>query len=289
MPADPIHPDQLAAPTRSPTWTACPSVSWLGCWRAAGDDRITIIHKLSDCGPAWARPASHLAQAPRRRAHGPPLVAGGSRRPARRPPQRPTRAVGRPERRPVGQPLACQPPPGRCVAERRLAEALRRPAPTGSERLSEAQAIPAGFLVGFAEGCWTAPPSCCGRDNQPRRPGRWRSPRPSRPSMPVPTSAAGSWTKSVSAGWPMMCSVWRTSTATITATRPSKPAPPPWARSWRANAPARTSRRHGCGRPSRLSGRSAGGARNAALTATTAEPPAARPSSARGFAARRAR
>jgi hypothetical protein len=38
------------------------------------------------------------------------------------------------------------------VGERRLAEALRRPEPPGPERLSEAQAIPVGFLVGFAEG-----------------------------------------------------------------------------------------------------------------------------------------
>jgi hypothetical protein len=38
------------------------------------------------------------------------------------------------------------------VAERRLAEALRRPAPPGPARLSEAQTIPANFLLMFAEG-----------------------------------------------------------------------------------------------------------------------------------------
>lgn len=114
--------------------------------------RITLMHELSDRGPTWARLPVAWPQHPDAEHMGRRSLRDvlADRRAARRP--------GPPE--PLADPggdrwitgwLARRRLAG-AVAERRLAETLRRPAPSGPARLSEVQAIPAGFLTGFAEG-----------------------------------------------------------------------------------------------------------------------------------------
>jgi hypothetical protein len=117
--------------------------------------RVTLMHELSDRGPAWARlpvtwpqhpDAEHLGRRSLREVFADRRAASAARR--------------------SGPPLPLADPGGDrwvtgwlvrrrlagAVAERRLAEALRRPAPPGPARLSEAQTIPANFLLMFAEG-----------------------------------------------------------------------------------------------------------------------------------------
>jgi hypothetical protein len=159
MPADPTRPEHLSGEQRFRADLVA-YLDSLPVGELAGllcelpvMTRVTLMHELSDRGPAWARlpvtwpqhpDAEHMGRrslrevlADRRAARaahrtGPPLADPDSDRWV-------TGWLAR--RRLAG-----------AVAERRLAEALRRPVPPPPERLSEAQAIPAGFLVSFAEG-----------------------------------------------------------------------------------------------------------------------------------------
>ena len=139
--------------------------------------RVTLMHELSDHGPAWARlpvawpqhpDAEHMGAAAR---CGRVLADRRAARTARR--STPAAPPGQPggDRWVTG--WLARRRLGGAMAERELAEALRRLAVSPPERLSEAQPIPAGFLPGFAGGLLTAGPSCCGRGNRRRRCGRW--------------------------------------------------------------------------------------------------------------------
>jgi hypothetical protein len=117
--------------------------------------RVALMHELSDRGPAWARlpvtwPLHPDAEHMGRRSLREVLADRHAARAACRsgPPQ-PLADLG--GDRWITQWLARRRLAG-AVAERRLAEALRRPAPPPLAHPTEAQAIPAGVLVGFAEG-----------------------------------------------------------------------------------------------------------------------------------------
>jgi hypothetical protein len=154
MLADPTNPDQLGGEARFRTDLAAYLDSLL-VGELAGllcelpvMTRITLMHELSDRDPAWARlpvhPDAHLMG---RRSPREVLADRRAARAARRAgPPAPLADPG--GDRWITQWLARR-RLGGAVAERRMAEALRRPAPPGPERLSEAQAIPAGFLVGL--------------------------------------------------------------------------------------------------------------------------------------------
>jgi hypothetical protein len=161
MPADPTRPEHLSGEQRFRA-DLLAYLDSLPVGELAGllgelpvMTRITLMHELSDRGPAWARlpvtwpqhPDAHLMG---RRSLREVLAGRWAARAARR----------------TGQPAPLADPGGDrwvtgwlarrrlagAVAERRLAERLRRPAPPPPARLSEAQAIPAAFLAGFAEG-----------------------------------------------------------------------------------------------------------------------------------------
>jgi hypothetical protein len=179
MPADPTRPEPRSGQQRFRAdlvayLDSLPVGELAGLLGELPVTRITLMHELSDRGPAWARlpvtwpqhPDAHLmgrrsprevfadqraARAARRAGPPAPLAdAGGDRW--------------------ITQWLARRRLAG-AVAEQRLAEALRRPTPPSPAGLGEAQAIPARFLVAFAESCWIAAPRCCGRASRLRRRG----------------------------------------------------------------------------------------------------------------------
>ena len=146
--------------------------------------------------------------------------------------------------------------------------------------------MPAGFLVGFVEGLLDRRAALL-RQGQPATAARALAATEAVQAFHADASGRG-WTvdPSASPAWPMTCSAWRRSTASVTVTCPSRPAVLPSVRCWRASAPAKRSPCRG----SRLicpSGRRVGGTRNATQTTTTADPCPTRPGSyAGGLAAR---
>jgi len=117
--------------------------------------RVSLMHELSDRGPSWARLPATWPQHPDaehmgRRSLREVLADRRAARTADRTGPPPPLADPGGDRW-VAQWLARRRLAG-AVAERRLGEALRRPAPPSPARLTETQAIPAGFLVGFAGG-----------------------------------------------------------------------------------------------------------------------------------------
>jgi hypothetical protein len=115
--------------------------------------RTTLMHELSDRGPAWARlpvtwpqhPDAHLMG---RRSLREVLADRRAARAARR--SSPPAPLSDPGSDPWITGWLARRRLAGAVAERRLAEALHRP--PGPARLTEAQAIPSGFLPGFVGG-----------------------------------------------------------------------------------------------------------------------------------------
>jgi hypothetical protein len=280
MPADPTRPEHLSGEQRFRadlvTYLDSLPVSELAALLCELPvmTRVTLMHELSDRGPTWARlpvtwpqhpDAEHLGRRSLREVLADRRAARAARRSG---PPAPLADPG--GDRWITHWLARHRLAG-AVAERRLAEALRRPAPPLA-RLREAQAIPARVVLGFAEGLLDRHGELL-EQGQPATVAR---------ALAVTEAVQAFQADADQRGWTVdqeritglahdVLGLEEEYRERHGYPPEQRPALPPSARSWKANAPARRSPCRG-GRPTRPSARRACGARNVTRTATTADP-----------------